>query len=101
MSAAAAARMPSESARAAIYALPDVTVTPLLPCDRRLPDPVAEPTITVDRAAAVLGIGKRAAYYAAERGELPSIRVGRLIRIPTARFLAKYFPPAGGDPSNR
>lgn len=55
-----------------------------------LPDPGIEPTITVERAAAVLGIGLRTAYHAAERGELPSVRVGRCIRVPTARFLRQY-----------
>jgi excisionase family DNA binding protein len=57
---------------------------------RVLPDPAAEPTITVPRAAAVLGLGLRTAYDAVERGEMPAIRVGRAIRIPTVRFLAAY-----------
>lgn len=57
---------------------------------RRIPDPVAEPTITVPRAAAVLGCGLRTAYDAVDRGELPAIRIGRAIRVPTARFLAQY-----------
>jgi excisionase family DNA binding protein len=63
-----------------------------------LPDPDREPTITVERAATVLGIGRRTAYAAAERGELPSVRVGRCIRIPTARFLRQYgfIEPAKG-----
>ena len=55
-----------------------------------IPDPTREPTITVERAAAVLGVGRRTAYAAAERGELPSVRVGRCIRVPTARFLRQY-----------
>jgi excisionase family DNA binding protein len=55
-----------------------------------LPDPAIEPTIPVARAAKILGVGIRTAYFAIERGELPAIRVGRAIRVPTARFLAKY-----------
>ena len=55
-----------------------------------IPDPKEEPTITVERAAAVLGVGRRTAYAAAERGELPCVRVGRCIRIPTARFLRQF-----------
>ena len=31
-----------------------------------------------------------AAYLAVDRGELPSVRVGRCIRVPTARFLKQY-----------
>lgn len=57
---------------------------------RALPDPAAEPTVTVARAAAVLGVSVRAAYAAAARGELPAIRVGRTVRVPTARFLTTY-----------
>lgn len=58
--------------------------------NRRLPDPAAEPTITVKRAADVLGIGLRTAYRSAELGELPAIRVGRTVRVPTAKFLRAY-----------
>ncbi len=57
---------------------------------RTLPDPVAEPTIDAPRVASVLGISKRGAYAAIERGEIPAIRVGRCVRVPTARFLAQY-----------
>ena len=57
--------------------------------DRRLPDPNAEPTITVARAATILGISVRHAYAAVEREEIPAIKVGRRIAIPTARFLAR------------
>jgi excisionase family DNA binding protein len=55
-----------------------------------VPNASTEPTISVARAAAVLGIGLRSAYAAVERGEMPAIRVGRSVRIPTARFLARY-----------
>ncbi len=58
--------------------------------ERTIPDAAAEPTITVKRAARVLGISDRHAYAAAERGEIPSIRVGRKVVVPTAKFLAKY-----------
>ncbi len=56
--------------------------------DRTIPDAEAEPTIKPPRAAAILGISTRAAYNAIDRGEIPSIRVGRSIVVPTARFLA-------------
>jgi excisionase family DNA binding protein len=55
-----------------------------------LPDPAIEPTITVDRAAAILGVAVRTVYLAIDRDEMPAIRVGRAVRIPTARFLAAY-----------
>ena len=60
------------------------------PVSRALPNPFSEPTITVNRVAAILGISRRHAYAAVEQGEIPSIAVGRRIVIPTARFLAKF-----------
>lgn len=64
---------------------------------RTIPDPNAEPTIPVKRAAVILGISVRHAYSAVERDEIPSIKVGRKIVIPTARFLAKYDLTASGE----
>lgn len=66
---------------------------------RAIPDAAAEPTIPVKRAAAILGISPRHAYAAVERGEIPSIRVGRKIVIPTARFLSRYDDLTPGDPA--
>jgi excisionase family DNA binding protein len=60
--------------------------------NRHLPDPVVEPTLIPNRAAAILGVSRTAVYDAISRGEVPSLRVGRSIRIPTRRFLQVYFP---------
>lgn len=57
---------------------------------RTIPDPTAEPTIKVERAAQILGIARNSAYAAVERGEIPSIRIGKRLVIPTARFLATF-----------
>jgi excisionase family DNA binding protein len=69
-------------------------MTELLPANARqsraLPDPIAEPTIRADRAAAILDISSRAVLYAVERGEIPAVRVGRAVRILTAQFLTRY-----------
>ncbi|MGH3679143.1 MAG: hypothetical protein ACRDT2_02490 [Natronosporangium sp.] len=54
---------------------------------RTLPDPEQEPTLRVARCAEILDCGLRSAYDAIERGDWPAIRVGRAIRIPTARWL--------------
>lgn len=40
--------------------------------------------MTVPEAARVLGIGRDAAYRAAARGDLPTLRVGRRILVPVA-----------------
>ena len=39
-------------------------------------------TLTIEEAAAVLGLGRSAAYEAARRGELPIIRIGRRLLVP-------------------
>ena len=41
-------------------------------------------TITITEAAALLGIGRNQAYQAAARGELPVLRLGRRLLVPTA-----------------
>ncbi len=46
------------------------------------------PTISVERAAELLSIGRASAYRAAQTGELPTIRFGRRLVVPTARLAA-------------
>jgi excisionase family DNA binding protein len=41
-------------------------------------------TISIAEAAKVLGIGRNTAYEAAQRGDIPTIRVGRRILVPKA-----------------
>jgi excisionase family DNA binding protein len=43
-------------------------------------------TLTVPEAAERLGISRNAAYEAAQRGEIPSIRVGKRLLVPRAAF---------------
>ena len=50
-------------------------------------DPRTRPTLSVEEAAVVLGIARSSAYQAAQRGEIPTIRFGRRVRVPTARLL--------------
>lgn len=45
-------------------------------------------TITVEEAAELVGMSRSAAYRAAARGQLPTVRLGRRLRVPTAKFLA-------------
>ncbi len=51
-----------------------------------IPDPEQEPTITVPRAGRALGLGRASSYAAAESGQIPTIRVGRRLLVPTARL---------------
>ena len=49
-------------------------------------------TLTVEEAAAVLGIGRNSAYQAVASGQLPVIRIGRRLLLPRAaleRLLAE------------
>jgi hypothetical protein len=45
---------------------------------------LAEPTASVPDAGRALGISRNAAYEAAVRGEIKTIRFGRTLRVPTA-----------------
>ncbi len=42
--------------------------------------------LTVEEAGELLRIGRSAAYQAVKAGEIPSIRVGRTIRVPKFRL---------------
>ncbi|MEV0590657.1 helix-turn-helix domain-containing protein [Nonomuraea cavernae] len=57
------------------------------------------PTMTVREAAAVLGVDRGAACAAVHRGELPALRIGRKILIPTApiRAMLGMLPADGGQ----
>jgi excisionase family DNA binding protein len=60
--------------------------TPDLSVDlRRLDDVPA--FLTVDEAAAILRLGRTAAYEAASRGQLPTVRFGRRLRVPRGALL--------------
>ncbi len=48
------------------------------------------PTVSVEQAGEMLGIGRTLAYRLAARGELPVpvVRIGRSLKVPTAPLLA-------------
>jgi excisionase family DNA binding protein len=41
-------------------------------------------TMSIPEAASYLGIGRNSAYGAARAGQIPTIRIGRLLRVPIA-----------------
>lgn len=51
-------------------------------------EPAVHPTVSVDEAAAILGVSRGSAYAAVRAGTIPSVRVGRRLLIPTARLAA-------------
>ena len=50
-------------------------------------DPELRPTLSVDETAIVLGIGRATAYEGVRTGDIPAIRVGRRLRVPTAAIV--------------
>jgi excisionase family DNA binding protein len=52
----------------------------------RLPDPADRPWLTVAEVARITGEGEKAIRSALDAGHLPVLRVGRYVRIPTARL---------------
>ncbi len=61
-----------------------------------MPDPVVQPTMTVAETCEVLRISRDSAYRAAREGDLPVIRLGRRMLVPTAalRRMLGIDPPA-------
>jgi len=45
-------------------------------------------TVSVNQAAKMLSLSRNAAFAAVNRGEIPSIRIGRRILIPKARLIS-------------
>lgn len=49
-----------------------------------VPDPAVEPTMNVERVAAAFHISRAKAYEAVKTGDIPSIKLGRRLVVPTA-----------------
>lgn len=43
-------------------------------------------TYRVEEVAKLLGVGRAAAYAAVRQGQLPVVRIGRLVRVPKPAF---------------
>ena len=43
-------------------------------------------TYTVEEAAQILGISRSSAYEAVRKGEIPIIKIGKLLRVPAAQL---------------
>lgn len=54
-------------------------------------------TISVEHAGSILGVSRRSAYRAVARGQIPAIRVGRRLLVPTAELLGLLGLAAGID----
>ena len=61
-----------------------------------LEDLAGQLTVSVPVAGQALGIGKDASYAAAARGDIPTLRLGRTLRVPVAKLLQMLGVAAGG-----
>jgi excisionase family DNA binding protein len=52
------------------------------------------PLLSVEQASALLGISRSVGYRAAASGDLPTLRWGRRVYVPTARLLELLGLPA-------
>ncbi len=66
-----------------------------------IPDPTEQPTMTVEATRKALRISRSTAYEAVARGDIPSIRVGRRLLVPTAavRRMLLLDQPSTGAPA--
>jgi excisionase family DNA binding protein len=55
--------------------------------ERQIDSQELPPTLSVEQAGELVGVGRNAAYRAAHRGDRPWFRVGRKLRAPTAQLL--------------
>lgn len=51
-----------------------------------VPDPAVCPTVSVEQAGEWLGLSRSCAYEAAARGQIPTLRFGRRLRVPVAQL---------------
>ena len=66
-----------------------------------IPDPHKSPVLTIEEVAPLLGIGRSAAYEAARRGQLPTIRLGRRLLVPTMALLRQLgWVPVDENPGS-
>jgi excisionase family DNA binding protein len=56
-------------------------------------------TISIIEAAKLLGVSKNTAYRAAQAGQIPTIRVGHLLKVPRERLMAMLDGPPLGEES--
>jgi len=53
---------------------------------RQVPDPYDKPTMTVEEAGDLMGLSRGSAYKAVRAGEIPVLKVGKRLLVPTARL---------------
>lgn len=64
----------------------------------RIPAPWEKPWISVAELASITGEGEKAIRAAISKGDLPSLSIGRYVRIPTAALLRQLGIDPGEPP---
>jgi excisionase family DNA binding protein len=59
----------------------------------QLNDTELPPLLSIDQACTLLGVSRGVGYRAAASGDLPTLRWGRRLYVPTARLLAMLGLP--------
>lgn len=54
------------------------------PIEGGVPDPISRPTMSVEDAGRIFGMGRSSAYEAVRNGDLPVIRIGKKLVVSTA-----------------
>lgn len=69
---------------------------------KKAKDALASPTITVPVAGALLGLSKNKSYAAAARGEIPTLKFGRRLVVPTMplKRMLGMEPPNSPSPTD-
>jgi excisionase family DNA binding protein len=67
-----------------------MTTSPSNPPGEAVDQHPQSPFLLVKDVAAIFGVSRQTIYDAIERDEIPSIRLGKTIRIPVARLREKF-----------
>jgi len=63
-----------------------------------VPSPEDQPTLNLwPETGRILGLSKQSVYGAAERGDIPTIRIGRRLLVPTAAVRRMLHLDGGPD----
>jgi excisionase family DNA binding protein len=62
---------------------------------------LSEPTTSVPEAGSVMGLARNTAYEAARRGEIPVLRFGNRLRVPTAKLRQMLLEGVQGRPAEK
>jgi excisionase family DNA binding protein len=67
-----------------------MTMSPTGPADEVTDQQLQTPFLSVRAVAEILDVSRQTVYDAIKRDEIPSIRLGKTIRIPTSRFREEF-----------